>query len=246
MTSEMPEFKERLKAAVKNVPAPPYLEARIRNQIRAAERSRSWTFRWVPVAAAAAICLAITIAYQLGHLRLTTKSQESYIASVSYRVGTLMRIGLGDHIHCSVFRKYPKNPPPIQKLEQELGPEYSGLLPIVRSHVPEDYRLMMGHQCRYHGRKFVHVSLMSDSHLVSLVIARKKEGESFNTEGLLPALVQSGIPVYQARARRFAMTSFESRDFLVYFISDLPEQQNMEMMLAMAPGVKDYLKHLEL
>ena len=49
--------------------------------------------------------------YQLGHLRFTTASQESYIASVSNRVATLMRVGLGDHIHCAVFRKSKKTPP---------------------------------------------------------------------------------------------------------------------------------------
>jgi hypothetical protein len=241
-----PDFNNRLRTAVKSVAAPPYLEARIRANVQATDRRRSWTFRLVPAAAAAAICLAVLIAYQLGHLRLTTRSQERYIASVSYRVGTIMRVGLGDHIHCSVFRKYPKNPPPVQKLEQDLGPEYQALLPIVQTHVPDDYRLMMGHQCRYHGRRFVHFSFMSDAHLVSLVIARKQEGESFNTEGLLPALVQSGIPVYQAGVQRFAMTSFESRDFLVYVVSDLPQQQNTEMMIAMAPSVKGYLAKLEL
>jgi hypothetical protein len=198
------------------------------------------------VAAALAVCLGAGIAYQLGHLRITTRSQESYIASVSYRVATLMRVGLGDHIHCSVFRKFPKNPPKIEELTENIGPQYSGLIPIIRSHVPDDYRLMLAHQCRYHGRKFVHLSLMNDSHLLSMVIARKSEGESFDTEGLLPALTQSGIPFYQTGVQRFQITAFESRDFLVYFISDLSKQQNTEMMLSMAPAIRDFLKKLEI
>ena len=31
------------------------------------------------------------------------------------------------------------------------------------------------------------------------------------------------------------------RDYLVYFISDLPKQQNTQLMLALGPRVKDFL-----
>ena len=239
-------MNERLKNAVNSVAVPPYLEARVRNQIRATTPSRSWVFTLVPAGVAAAIIIGLLIAYQFGHLRFSRSSQESYIASVSSRVATLMRVGLGDHVHCAVFRKFPKNPPKTEELVAKMGPQYSGLIPIVREHVPPDYRMMLAHECRYHGRRFVHLSLMNDSHLLSLMITRKTAGETFNAEGLLPALVQSGIPIYQAGVQRFAMTAFESRDYLVYFVSDLPQENNSQMMLSMAPAVKDFLKALEL
>ncbi len=231
---------QRLKAAVESVAVPPFLEARIRNRIRAAGQ-RAWSFKLASVAAAAAVCIAVLAAYQFGHLRFTRSSQESYIAAVSSRVATLMQVGLGDHVHCSVFRKYPKDAPKPEQLVVSMGPQYAGLIPIVRNQVPEDYRLMLAHQCRYRGRRFVHLSLMNDSHLLSIVITRKGSGESFDAQGLLPALVQSGIPVYQAGVQRFAMTAFESSDYLVYFISDLPQDKNSEMMLSMAPAVRDFL-----
>jgi hypothetical protein len=44
----------------------------------------------------------------------------------------------------------------------------------------------------------------------------------------------------------FEMASFETRDHLVYFISDLPAQENKAHLLAMAPAVKDLLGKLEL
>jgi len=236
----------RLRRAVQSEPVPPFLEARIRSQIRSIQPGRRWFTMLVPATAAAAIFAGLLIAYQLGHLRLSVTSQESYIASVSNRVGTLMRVGLGDHIHCAYFRKFPKNPPPIEQFVAKMGPQYAGLIPIIRSHVPDSYTLSLAHQCKYHGRKFVHLSLMDNSHLLSVVLTRKADGESFNTEGILPALVQSGIPMYQSNVQRFQMTAFETRDYLVYFVSDLPKQKNADLMLAMAPEMKDYLKKLEL
>jgi hypothetical protein len=85
----------------------------------------------------------------------------------------------------------------------------------------------------------------NDAHVLSLVITRRNPSESFAAEGLLPALVQSDIPMYQSGVQRFAMTAFETREFLVYFVSDLPQQDNSRMMLAMAPGVKGVLKAIE-
>jgi hypothetical protein len=244
--NEMPNLNARLQAAVRSEAVPPYLEARIKARIRATEGPRRWVVRLVPLVVAAAICVGAGIAYELGHLRLTVQSQQSYIASVSNRVATLMRVGLGDHIHCSVFRKYPKNPPTAEQFVEKLGPQYAGLIPIVRSQIPLDYRLNLAHQCRYNGRKFVHLSLMNDSHLLSLAITKKSDGESFDTEGILPALTQSGIPMYQAGVQRFQISAFETKDYLVYFISDLSKEKNTEMMLSMAPQVKAFLNRQEL
>jgi hypothetical protein len=231
----------RLKSAMESVPVPPFLESRIRRNLRTVNAGRGWLPRLVPAGAAVAVLAAFGIAYQLGHLRLTVRSQESYIGSVSTHIATLMRVGLGDHIHCTVFRKYPKNAPSTEQFIEKMNPEYAGLIPIVRSQVPDTYRMMLAHQCSYHRRKFVHLSLMSDSNMLSLVITRKGDGESFRTEDMLPALVHSGIPMYQSSVQRFQMTAFETRDYLVYFISDLPKQQNTQLMLALGPQVKDFL-----
>ena len=240
------ERSARLRSAANSVPVPPFLEARIRGRIRREASGYRWIPRLAPVGAALGIVAGLMIAYQLGHLRLTVRSQESYIASVSTRVASLMRVGLGDHIHCSVFRKYPKNPPTTEQFIEKMNPHYAGLIPIVRSQVPENYRMTLAHECRYHGRRFVHLSLMNDSNMLSLVITRKGDGESFSTEDMLPGLVQAGIPMYQSTVQRFQMTAFETRDYLVYFISDLPRQQNTDLMLALGPQVKDFLKKLEL
>lgn len=231
----------RLQNAVHSVEPPPFLEARIRNSLSTAKPGRRWLPRVIPAAAALAIVTGFGIAYQLGHLRLTVRSQESYIASVSTHIATLMRVGLGDHIHCSVFRKYPKNPPTTEQFIEKMNPQYAGLIPIVRSQIPDTYRMTLAHQCSYHRRRFVHLSLMSDSNMLSLVITRKGDGESFSTEDMLPALVQAGIPMYQSSVQRFQVTAFETRDYLVYFISDLPKLQNTNLMLALGPKVKDFL-----
>lgn len=246
MNQEDLKLRARLREAVRSEETPPFLEARIRAQIQAEGQPRPrWTGGWAMAGAALMVLAGASVAYELGHLRFTAASQASYVSAVSRQVASIMRVGLGDHLHCAYFQKFPKERPKPEEFVRFMGPDYAGLIPIVRQHVPERYRLEHAHRCLHHGRKFVHLVLRGESKLLSVVVAKKSEGESFAIEGLLPALVQSGLPVYRASSKNFEVAGFESRDHLVYMISDLPGQANMDQLLAMAPAVRSYLTRLE-
>lgn len=237
---------ERLKEAVRNEPADPYLAAKIRRRIAGqGRRSWMWSLRVAPVAVALLVFIGATIAYQLGHLRLTTASQNAYIASISGKVASILRVGLGDHVHCTVFRKFPKQPPSREQMLAGLGPENSPLLPVVQAGIPNDYRVIMAHRCSYRGRKFVHLAMRGDSGLISLVIARRGDSEAFRRDKLAPVLAESGIPIYQGHVQRFAIAGFESRDHLVYLVSDLSDHQNLAILASLAAPVRSFLSRLE-
>jgi len=234
-------IRARLRSATHGIEPPPYLEGRIRAHVQTAERPQRWIFRVAAAAAMLAVVASVTIAYERGHFRYNRKLQDYYIANISGGLPTVMRVGLGDHVHCSVYRKYPANPPSVQELDDKFEPEYRGLIPIVQAHAPADYRLMMAHQCHYHGRQFVHLSLRNGSKQLSLVISKKNEGETFRGSDLLPVLSESGIFVYASGVQRFEMAAFESSNYLVYVISELPQQRNVELMRAMAPELNAFL-----
>jgi hypothetical protein len=165
--------------------------------------------------------------------------QDAYFRKVSTKLAAILKVGLGDHIHCSVFRKYPQNPPPVEKMESDLGPSYKGLLPVVRAAVPEGYRVIMGHQCGYAGRRFIHLTLKKGDDLLSLVIARRQPGET--VAGLSPAGGPAGLPIYQSAADRYQVAGFEAGDFLAYVVSDLKRKSNLQIAAAVAPGVREFL-----
>jgi anti-sigma factor (TIGR02949 family) len=243
-------LRNRLKQAVDSAPAAPYLQTKVLARVRASEPRPTWFGVPRQIAAVAAMLLVSVgvtgIAYQLGHLRFTTKMQESYIASISSRVAGIMRAGLGDHVHCGVFRKYSKaDQPGLQQMESDLGPDYKGLLGVVAPHVPEGFHVVQGHRCKYHGRQFVHLIMKSDNQLISVVIARKQAGETFRNSTLVPVIEHGGVPIYHSNVQRFDMSGFETRDHLVYLISDAPATENRELMIALAPGIGNYLAKLE-
>jgi hypothetical protein len=166
-------------------------------------------------------------------------AQNGYIQKVSAGLASVLKVGLGDHIHCSIFRKYPKDPPSLEKMEANLGESYKGLLPVVRQAVPDGYRVVLAHHCGYAGRKFIHLIFEKDGDLLSLVVARRENGESLS--GLVPVLQSSGVPLYQSAAERYQVAGFEAGDFLAYVVSDLKSKANLQIAANLAPAVREFL-----
>lgn len=206
-------LRSRLKAAVNTQSVPPELHVRIREQIRTG-RSGNWMDlgclragwpRWGAAGMAAALVVTTGLWVNYSTERLPAlhdrTGQNTYISRVSANLAAILKLGLGDHIHCAIFRKYPKDAPPIEQMERELGPAYAGLLPVVRTAVPKAYKVIMAHQCNYAGRKFVHLTFEKDGALLSLVVARKQAGESL--DGLSPATGPAGVRIYQSAAGRY-------------------------------------------
>ena len=198
-------------------------------------------FHLMAIAATLAVCFGSWVAYQLGALRLTTASQESYVAAISGEVASIIRVGLGDHLHCALLRQRGRR---SEGGVDKLPMEFKELIPIVHQHVPADLPLVLAHECRYHGRNFVHLTFQNGRTLLSLVIAKKQDGESLDGANLLPALSQSGIPMYTAGARGFQVAAFESRGFLVYTVSDLSQTDNLGVLAALAPPLQNFLNQM--
>jgi hypothetical protein len=245
-------LRSRLKAAVKAQSVPPELQVRIREQIRSG-RPGSWVdlgwlrAGWPRWAGATATAAALVVAAGLWVNPPTERmpalsdrpAQNTYISRVSANLAATLKVGLGDHLHCSIFRKYPKDPPPVEKMEGELGPAYAGLLPVVRSAVPQGYKVIMAHQCSYAGRKFVHLTLEKDGGLLSLVVSRKQSGESL--DGLSAAAEPSGVRIYQSGAGPYQVAGFEAGNFFAYVVSGLMNKEHLQIASSVAPGVREFL-----
>jgi len=244
-------LRSRLKTAVQSQAVPPELPALVRERIRN-HQSSTWSFlpsftsanmRWAMSAAAALVLSAglwMTYPRPLAMPAVTDRpAQLSYIQKISASVVGVFRSGLGDHIHCAVFRKYPVNPPTVQEMEQKLGPEYQGLLPLVEPAVPAGYRVVIAHQCSFGGRHFVHLTMRKGNDVISLVVARKENGETL--AGLSPARDAHGVPVYRTSVDNYQIAGFESERYLAFVVSSQSSRQNLEIAAALAPNVRRLL-----
>jgi hypothetical protein len=243
------EFETRIRVrtslqnAVRREVVPADLQQKIRRRIHEEGPRRLWimgfSLRWMS-AVAALVVLSVA-----GGIALRKRqTQDAYIASISARLSGILQVGLRDHIHCAVFRKYPKDPPPFAQLAIKMGPQYAGLVPLVKERVPDEYRIVLAHQCSYQGRHYVHMVLKGPSSLLSLVITRKNSGESFPNFKLAPALEAAGVPVYRGGIEQFQVAAFETQAFLAFLISDLPAENNLQLAANLAPDVHGFLSKL--
>jgi hypothetical protein len=237
-----------LQAAVRREGMPASLEQKIRNEIRERSPVRVWPFdlslRWMSaVAALLLISTAIWVVLR-SRRELSPQEQNAYVGRISSHLSTILQVGLRDHVHCAVFRKYPKDPPAFAEMAGDLGGQYAGLVPLVKARVPDEYRVILAHRCTVQGRNYVHLVLRGPSSLLSLIITKKNPGESFPASQLEPVLQATGVPVYRAGASQFQLAAFESRAYLAFVISDLHEKSNLQMAAALAPSVDQFLDQL--
>lgn len=242
-------LRTRLKAAVESQSVPPDLQVRVRGRIRKRSAHPPWTFAWTrwATAAAATAMLVVAIGVWGIHPRqalpplIDRPAQDAYILKISQTISSMLSSGLKDHVHCTIFRKYPEHPPTLEQMAKSMGPAYGGLVQLVRANVPDQYRIVMAHQCGYQGRRYVHLTLRDGAHLISLVIAKKQDGETL--QKLSPALRASGIPVYQSAAERFEVAGFETDQYLAFVVSDM-RGRNLQIAGSLAPAVHNFLASL--
>ena len=215
--------RELLRGAVRRQYAPPGLETRIKAQIREVRPSANPFRRWAPALVLAATVLVVAVGSWIVFQgpsepwetsepwKTDVASQEAYIDSLYKRVVRIVRVGLGDHVHCAFFRKFGDQPSP-KEMAEKISSEYAGLIPIVQEKVPQEFRLRLAHQCTTRERRFVHLVLKSEDKLLSVILTRRRPEESF-----------------------------EADDYLVFVIADLPEDTNVRLAANLAPEVQALL-----
>ncbi len=234
--SEPNEMKSRLKRAAESETVPPHLATRVRAVLEEAQAPRARQ-RWYWPALAMATSAVLLTAF------LVMRRQENaYIAG--FNLPSILRVGFGDHMHCTMLRKQRTSPKALEQMKAEVGPAYARLIPAVAAHVPANYQVLDAHKCHFQGREFIHLVMANGERYLSVVVARQQAGETFAAHNLVPALARSGIRFYQQGSGRFEVAGFESGQHLVYVVSDLPGEQNRQLMMAMAGDLRDALPAL--
>ena len=230
------KVRATLKNAVRRQDVPPGLETRIRGTLRASadsdQRPMPLRYRWIAAMASVVLLIAAVWLAVRGRREADPAQYEAYLGAVTSRVAEIFQVGLRDHVHCAVLRKYPKNPPPAAEMTRDLGAQYAALLPLIQQKMPAGARVIMAHRCTAAGRRYVHVVLRDGAALLSLVITRKNAGES------LPG----SEPINRTATGPFQVAAFDANDYLAYVISDLPAGNNWQIAEAFAPGVRELLK----
>lgn len=251
------EIRRRVKATLKRAvnhddAAPDMLRESVLIQLNASPR-RSGQGAWrLAVAAAVALIFGGVVVTRLltaqRDLKTSPQVEGRTIVvddAISAKNDEAFNLGLGDHVHCALHRDYSSGPRSFEQMSKDLGPDYSDLLTLVKDRSPQNFTMMIGHNCEYKGRNFVHLVLKNENTVLSVILT-KRNGAGFDGTASASAQQNAGVPLFRARLQDQAVVGFQTRDYLAYIISSLPLEDHFQLAVGLAPSVHNFLAKLEI
>lgn len=240
------EDRARLKAQLKRAVMQDYAPAALRERIGVnLRRSRRFSFNTFSLSLAAAAAILV-IAVATFFTSSQTKSALSLQAEVATGdvTGQILKIGFDNHVFCTLDHQLANKQFTAEQMSERLGPEFAGLVTLVKEKLPQTYTVAVGHRCHYQGREFVHLIMRNQADVVSLVITRKN-GEAFPADGAAAVLQASGVPIHETSWHRIQVAGMETRDYLAFVISNKTLENNEQIASSLAPAVSDFLSKLQ-
>ena len=229
-------LRQAVRAAVEGTEgAATDLRDRIRARVR--EEAPAPKAAWRALAAAAALIVAVGgwTALQYG-----PGLRESVTRNASADDVAFLDVGLKHHVHCVGDRTPGTVAPSPETLEANLGPEYAGLVAVVREHSPGDLAVADAHRCSSNGRRFVHLVMREDDGLVSLLVTERGE-TALPREDALGAVEDSGLHLKASREGSLGVSGFVTSEHLVYVVSGASNAPAPKIASAVGPAVRQFL-----
>jgi len=154
-------------------------------------------------------------------------------------VAGVLALGVSDHIQCAIKgHNYPDIANPPEQLRQKLGPQYAGLLDVVRQKLP-GFEILEAHICSVKGspRKYVHFITRGRGTILSVILT-KREGEQLpNKKGVVSGNSGS-VSLYEAHLEGMNAAGFESKEYFGFVVSDLSPETTVQIASELAPPLK--------
>jgi len=235
-------IKSQLKRAVKKDHAPVALRERISSDLRRRRGFKFSSFSFVLAAAAAMLVIMLTTFFTFSS-RTKPLSLQAHVATNDSE-GQVLKIGFEDHVFCAIDHQLANRQFTVEQMSEKLGPEYAGLIDVVRAKMPNPFTVIVGHRCHYQKREFIHLIMRNQDEVVSLIITRKN-GESYPSSDAATAMQAAGIQIHQSDWHNIQVAGMETKDFLVFVVSNDAKEENARIASSLAPSVRDFLARLE-
>ena len=213
--------RDRLAAAARAEPVPDGLAERVRMQLDGEPAGAPRRRLLLAAAVAAAV---VTTGGWASSLQLTGIAPHEFLMAeieirrLTERVSHIAGVGLGDHVHCAVYRRYPERHLTFKQAASELSPADEPSVRALEQAAEDDLDLRLAHRCTYRGREFLHFALTDETgRLASVLFTAKQEGDEITGE------------FEAAEVERYRIVTFGDGDRWAFVVSDLDRQTNRDL-----------------
>ena len=227
--------REALRRAVAKQSCPEGLREAVHERLRAAQSGYFMGLRITSWAVAVAALALVMFAGAASQQWLRVRRGRQLVSSV-------LALGVSDHLQCAIKgHNYPEVANPPDQLRAKLGPEYAGLLQVVGARLP-GFQVLEAHICSVPGspRKYVHFITRGRGTILSVILT-KRERESLPAGRFLVAETSGGINLYKAHMDEMDVAGFESKDYFGFAVSDLGQNEVLQIATRLAPAVRNAL-----
>ena len=158
-------------------------------------------------------------------------------------VAGVLALGVADHVQCAIKgHNYPDIANPPEVLRQKLGPQFAGVLEVVKQNLP-GFEVLEAHICSVQGspRKYVHFITRGHGTILSVILTRS-EGVQLPNGTAFRSGASRSINLYEAHLEGMNAAGFESKGYLGFVVSDLDRNTTLQIASALAPPLKNALE----
>jgi hypothetical protein len=231
-----------LQKAVKKDVAPAGLQYRIQRDIRKQQQPTSG-YQWRNWVLAAAAMFIVAVG-SWGAFKAIKSNETQTLERANQQDVEILTVGVNNHLHCAIDRQFANKHFTDEEMNMKLGPEFIGLVSLVKDKVPGSFEVVVGHRCSFKKREYIHLILKDQNKVMSLVLTRKN-GEAFAKTALGNVIEAAGIRMHSDHLDDYEVTGFETPDYFAFVVSNMDKQENEIIATNLAPALRAYLAKME-
>jgi anti-sigma factor (TIGR02949 family) len=158
-------------------------------------------------------------------------------------VASILKLGVSDHVICALKEhNYPEVANPTDQIREKLGARYAALLPVVQDRLP-GFEVLEGHICKIPGsdRKYVHFITRGRGTILSVILT-ERNGATLTKGKVLTSTDLTGAGLYERHLSGMDIEGFESGQYFAFVVSDLGQNQVLQLARGLAPALNETLR----
>ena len=229
-------IRDSLQRAAARQPLPENLHEAIHQRLKKTQRRPSWALHTPTlrlVLAGAALVVIVGLAGQ----------QWMRFQYARQLVTNVLKLGVSDHLHCAIRgHNYPEVANPPKVLREKLGPQYSGLLPVVEKKLP-GFQVLEAHICTVPGspREYVHFIARGQGTILSVILT-KRDGNNLPSGRFVTAASYANINFYKKHLEGMNVAGFQVGGYFGFVVSDLSQHEMGQLAEGLAPALQTALR----
>lgn len=162
-------------------------------------------------------------------------------------INEMARFAVDDHRNCAIEFRLPQAPIALEEAGRRYDRAYTNLTETVRQQLAglaDSATLVEAHSCIFEGRRFAHLVLKQNGHIVSFLVT-DLDGLETAARRTNAATNKDGQVISCSQVQGYQVSCFQTARHAIFVVSDLSEGDNLNLAHALAPAIYQHLSRAE-